>query len=94
MSVEACLTNDTCSPFTKCPKTASRDCLRASVPFRTPLQHLVLLPVLCQSLALCYKTREEPRRGRRRHAPVSDSASVRYSKPNPDSGISGHGASN
>ena len=39
-SVEACLVGDTCSPFTKCPATASRDCLRASVPFRTPLRRI------------------------------------------------------
>ena len=86
-SVEACLVGDTCSPFTKCPKTASRDCLRASVPFRTPLRHISCCFRCCVNHWL-----SATRLGRNLDAAgagmlqVSESASVRYSKPNPDSG--------
>jgi hypothetical protein len=86
-SVETCLTSNDCSPFTQCPKTASRDCLRASVPFRTPLRRISCCFRCCTNYWL-----DTTRLGRNLDAAgagmlaVSESASQRYSKPNPDSG--------
>jgi len=86
-SVEACLISETCSPFTKCPSKASRECLRASVPFRTPLKRISCCFRCCTQHWL-----STTRLGRNLDAAgagmleVSESASIRYSKPNPDSG--------
>ena len=86
-SVEACLIGEACSPFTACPTKASRDCLRASVPFRTPLRRISCCFRCCTKYWL-----DGTRLGRNLDAAgagmlaVSDSASQRYSKPNPDSG--------
>jgi len=87
MTIEACLTSDACSPFTACPSKASRDCLRASVPFRTPLRRISCCFRCCTQHWL-----DTTRLGRNLDAAgagmlqISESASVRYSKPNPDSG--------
>lgn len=87
LNVEACLLSDSCSPFATCPPTAARDCLRAAVPFRTPLSRTSCCFRCCLEHWL-----SNTRLGRNLESAgagmleVSEAAKQHYNKPNPDSG--------